>query len=315
MPDDSAFPRDEHLTAIAIAYSNPMNGFIADELLPRVTVGKREFSWFKYPESTFYDIPETRLSPRGKVGEVELRGEKETSSCEDFGIQVPLSNDDVANAPKGVDPREKATERATHIVLLDRERQASELLFDQATYPTGNKRDLSASSGAQQFQQTNAKPLDTLIDGLEACLVRPNVVGFGQLAWRFFSMHPQVVKAVHGNSGDAGRATKEAVAQLLEVDKVVVGRSFANSVKPGKAPVMTRLWGAAVCALFLDPTVDTSGGLTFGYTATFGSRVAGSKPIDMGLDGGVAVRSGERRKDLVVAPRAGFLWYNAAVAP
>lgn len=307
----SAFPRDEHLTSIAIAYQNPLTGFIADVLLPRVTVGKREFKYFTYPEAAFFDIPETRVGQRGLVGEVELQGSAATASCEDFGIDVPVTNDDINNAPKGVDPREKATERATGIVLMDREREAAALLFTAANYPAGNKQDLAASAGAEQFNTEGSKPVGTIIDGLEACLVRPNVVGFGQIAWRHFSTHPDVVKAVNRNAGDSGRATREQVADLLEVDQVVVGRSWANSVKPGKPPALARLWGPAVCGLYVDPNVDTQGGVTFGLTAQYGSRFAGSKEVDMGLDGGVKIRAGERRKALIVAPKVGFLWYNA----
>lgn len=305
----SPFPRDQHLTAIAIAYRNPDVELIADAVLPRVPVGKREFKWFAYDLASHYTVPNTRVGRFSRINRVEIQGEERASACEDYGIEVPLSNDDIENAAKGVDPRDRAVSRATDIILLDREVRASQLVFDADFYPTSNKDTLS---GTSKFSHADSKPLKAMHDYLDSCIVRPNVVLFGQAAWSAFSMHPTVVKAAHANSGDSGRASRERVAELLEVGEVIVGRSHLNISKPGLNPVFERVWGPHILAFYRDRTADTSGGLTFGVTAQFGSRVAGSKEVDMGLDGGIAVRSGERVKELVLAPHAAFFVENAA---
>jgi len=305
----SPFPRDQHLTAIAIAYRNPDVELIADSILPRVPVGNREFKWFEYDLASHYTIPNTRVGRLSKVNRVEIQGEERTAACEDFGIDIPLSNDDIRNAPKGVDPRDRAVSRATDIVLLDREVRTAQLVFNADLYPDSNKETLSGSS---QFTHADSNPLKTLHDSLDKCLVRPNVVVFGQAAWSAFSMHAKVVAAGHGNSGTSGKVSRERAAELLEVSEVLVGRSYLNIAKPGLTPVFERVWGPHVLAFYRDRTADVSGGLTFGLTAVWGDRVAGSKEEDIGLHGGVMVRSGESVKELVVAKHAAFFLEDAA---
>ncbi|EHF7717022.1 phage capsid protein, partial [Salmonella enterica] len=60
---------------------------------------------------------------------------------------------------------------------------------------------------------------------------------------------------------------------------------------------------------------DTQGGVTFGFTAQFGSRVSGSIPDpDMGMRGGQRVRVGESVRELIVAQDCGYFFQNAVSA-
>lgn len=305
---DKAFPRDTHLTSIAIAYKNPDVNLIADSALPRVNVGKKSFGYYTYPLDDGYTIPDTRVGEYSKVQTSKMQGTRVPAECEDFGHGIPLSADDISEAPQGVDPRERATERATNIVLLDREKRTADLLFNAASYAATNKTTLV---GADQLNTEAVNPIAVLRTGLGLALVRPNALVMGQAVWDVLSVHPKVVAACIGNSGSYGVATKERFAELLEVGEVLIGASLANSVKPGKVPVLTRLWGKHILGFYRDRSVDTSGGVTFGITAQFGQRIAGSQNIDIGLRGGVEVRAGETVKELIVAPRACYFWENA----
>ena len=63
--------------------------------------------------------------------------------------------------------------------------------------------------------------------------------------------------------------------------------------------------------MYLDPTAETSKGVTWGMTVPYGTAVAGT--IDeqgVGLRGGVRVRAGESLKELVVSKDAGMLLKN-----
>ena len=109
-----------------------------------------------------------------------------------------------------------------------------------------------------------------------------------------------------------GRASRAQVAELLEVKRVLVGESRVNIKKPGENPILNRVWGNVVCGQFVNRTADTSGGLTFGFTAQLGNKVAGTLQANMGLRGGKLVRAGEQVAEYIVANRAGFLIQNAA---
>ncbi|HXS18968.1 MAG TPA: hypothetical protein VN764_17335 [Polyangiaceae bacterium] len=310
------FPRDNHLTSIAIAYKNPEVNLIADQVLPRVKVSKREFSYYEYPEGQMYTVSDTRVGEHDRVNRSNVRGNKETSEVEDNGQIIPLTKNDIDQAPQGVDPKAQATERGTNIILLSHERNVCNLVTNPANYPATNTKNLAAG-GNKRLDASDADPFGELLAGLDACLVRPNYLTFGAYAWRKLSTAPKVVAASQGNSGESGIALRRVIAELLEVNEIFVGRGVVNIAKPGKAIELAQLWGNVVLAHFRDSTVGTSGGITFGFTAQMGDRVAGSRDVpagDMGLYGGVEVLSGESTKPLIVAPRAGFPWTNACTA-
>ena len=302
------FPRDKHLTAIAIGYKNPDTTLIADAVLPRVPVGQEAFTWIEYPVGEAFTLPNTLVGPRSQVNTVEFSGQERGAKTQDFGLQTIVTQSDIQNAPSNIDPKERATERMTNLVLLDREVRVAALVFDPAKYAAANKLVLA---GATQWSNSASDPLKAMLTALDSCLIRPNLLTLSQTVWSALSVHPRLVKAANGNDGDAGRISKEKLAELLEISEVVVGSAFVNSVKPGKVPVLLRAWGKHALFSFRDRTVDTAGGLTFGVTAQFGDRVAGSKEVDVGLRGGIAVRAGESVKELIVAPDAAFFFQDA----
>lgn len=301
------FPRDTHLTTIAVAYKNPDVALIADSVLPRVPVGKRDFKYYEYPLDQGFSVPNTFVGERGQMRQVELSGTPATSSVEDFGIEVPLTASDIKDAPKGIDPRGKATEVATNIILLDREVRVARKVFNAASYAAGNS--IVVDAGDKFSNKAGSNPLEYIQAKLDLCAMRPNVMIFGQAAWSAFRFHPLVIASATGTSG--GTVTRERIAELLEVSEVLVGTSLVNSVKPGKTPVLSRVWGGHAAAIYRDRSVNTSGGLTFGFTAEYETRVAGSQEVAMGVDGGTLVAVGEKVKELVIASRAGFFFENA----
>lgn len=304
-PDNQQFQADASLTAIAIAYRNPDVVMIADDVLPRVQVGGRSFKWTEYPEAEMFSVPNTKVGNRSAPNQVELQGEQKDFGVVDFGIDVPLDNNTIGEAERaGYNPRNRATELATNIVLLDREIRVAAAITDASAYHADQKLAATISS----FFDAAADPFDAVDEMLDACWMRPNQLTFGHASWRAFRKHPKVVQAVKGSTQAAGRLTRQEVAEAFEVNRILVGSGRVNVARPGLAPTMARTWGQTISGQFIDRTATPeTGGVTFGMTAVHGSRIAGTKQVDMGLHGGQMVRSGESLKELIVARRAGFL--------
>ncbi|MCT4654366.1 MAG: capsid protein [Cohaesibacter sp.] len=306
------FTESPTLTAVAIAYRNPDYSLIADDVLPRVDVPGINFKWQSYDEAEAFTLPDTHVGRRSAPNQIELEGAEKDGSVEDFGIDVPLDNATITEAKRNkYDPEKRATERSASIVLLGREVRVANLITDPTNYHSDH---VEALSGSDMFVDPNSDPITTIEDLMATCWQKPNQITFGFRAWRAFRRHPKVVKAVLGNSGDQGRATKDQIAELLEVKRILVGESRVNIHKPGENAELHRVWDNTVSGQFIDRTADTTGGLTFGYTAQLGKKIAGTLPANMGLRGGKLVRAGESVKEFIVARRAGFLIQNA-VAP
>jgi hypothetical protein len=304
-PVNQQFQTNPVQTAIAIAYRNPDYSLIADLVLPRVTVGGEDFQYMVYDEAEMFGLPDTRVGRRSAPNQVELEGEMKAASTEAYGIDIPLDNATIAKATAaGYDPRSRATERATNIVLLDREVRVAKLVTDPNQYHADQK--LAATAAA--FFDPAADVIGSVQAMIDGAWMRPNQLTFGQTAWSAYRKHPKIVKAVNRNDGDSGLATREDVARLFEVQRINVGEARVNIAKPGLAPTINRTWGNVITGQFVDRTVTAeTGGVTFGITAQYGTRIAGSMLANMGLMGGELQRSGEMVKELVVARRAGFL--------
>lgn len=311
------FPIQQQLTAIALAYSNAR--YIADEVLPRTPVGAREFKWQQFARDEMFTVPETQVGRKGQPNEVQFSGTEQASFVMDYGLDDVVPNDDVASAPPGYDPLGRAAEGLAELIALGREVRVANTITALATYPSNNRLTLSGTS--QWSDYTNSDPYTAIMSAFDGMLMRPNVIVMGQLAWSRLRVHPKITAALApsstGNtstSGAGGRpASTQALADLLEVDRILVGESWVNTAKPGQTATMTRVWGKHVAAMHLNPAASVRGNaITFGLTAEFGTRVSGSMPEPkVGLRGAERVRVGESVRELVVASDCGFLWRDA----
>lgn len=303
------FPTDPEQQRISLAYRNTR--LIANSVLPRRIVGKQAFKYNKFPEGQFITVPSSIVSRTGTPTELELGFEAIDSSTIDHGYDALVPNADVVNAPDNYDPIGAHTEYLTDILMLDREIRVANMVFDPANYAAANKTTLSGNS---QFSHASSTPISAIEDGCDACFQRPNKMVFGRAAFKAFSMHASIVAACNGNSGEKGKANKAQIAELFEMDEVLVGEGWVNVARPGQTPVKARVWGKSVLLLYANPVANLQLGVTFGLTAEFGTRVAGpmAEP-KAGLRGAVRNRVGESVREVLMCPDCAFL-FDAAVA-
>ncbi len=306
------------LVAVSVKYRNPAVSLIADQVLPRVPVNVKEFKYKIYDLAQGITVPNTFVGRRGQPGEVSFSSSETTALAEDYGLDDPVPQDDIdqaaasaANGGVSVDPLMDSTEYLTDLLLLDREIRTAGLIFNPNTYKAGYKVQLA---GTDQFDHADSDALGVLNDALDATLIyRPNVLVIGQSAWTKLRVNRSLLAALQPNvDAPKGILTREQVAELLEIDRVIVGSSFVNQAKKGQDVVPVRTWGKHVALLHVNPQANNNRGITFGFTAQYGTRIAGSQPDSkIGLRGGQRVRVGETVKEKVIAPELGYFIQDA----
>jgi hypothetical protein len=310
------FPIQSELTAITLAYQN--RRLIADEVLPRTPVPSREFKWLQMGRDQMFTVPETAVGRKGQPNEVEFGGTETAGFVRDFGLDDVVPNEDLESAPAGFDPLGTAVTGISELVALDREKRVADLIFNLNTYPSANRATLSGTS--QWSDYSNSDPYTAIQTALDGMLMRPNIGVIGRLAWSRLRVHPKITAALApsaiGNtstSNAAGQpATLQAVADLLELDQIIVGEAFINTAKPGQTASLSRCWGKHMAFLHQNPVATIRGNaVTFGFTAEWGNRVAGSMPEPKaGLRGAQRVRVGESVNELIVANDVGYYFQN-----
>ena len=302
------FPIDPELTAIAIAYQN--RRMIADLVLPRVAVGKQEFKYWLQDLSEGFTVPDTKVGRKSQPNEVEFTATEQTSATVDHALDDPIPMADIMNAPDNYNPVQRAVEGISNLIALGREVRVANLVFDAANYATANKATLSGTSQWSDF--TNSDPAVAILESFDTMVMRPTEGVLGRAVATKLATHPKIVKAYHGNAGDSGVVPMGFLADLLELDALHVGEAFINTAKKGQSTTMAQAWGKHASFYHKDSMADTARGTTFGYTAQFGDRIAGQEEdSDIGMRGGLRVRSGESVKELLTANDLGYMFVNA----
>lgn len=311
----TAFPLNPELTAVAIGYKNRDIDLIADQVLPRITTAKK-FAYTRYNQADGYTVPATRVGRKSEPTMVDFGGTLVNDECVDWGLDDLLPNDEVEawnQMPKpstAVGPLAKSTGLLTGLVMLDREIRVANTVFSSATYPSGNKVALSGTSQWSDF--SNSNPLDALLAAMDVPLFRPNTVVLGQAVWTKLRQHPKVIQAANISAQTGGAITRQQLADLLEVRDVLIGAGFSNTAKKGKAPVFSRVWGKHCALLYVGTDLANADQPCFGFTAQFGTRIAGVFDAPrQGLRGGQIIRVGESVKEVISASDTGYFFENA----
>ena len=303
------FPIDPYLTGIVIAYRNLQQEMIADLVLPRAPVGKQVFKWMEYNKEEGYSVPDTLVGRKGIPNEMEFGGTEREASTDDHFLDAIVPNNDINNAAPGFDPLAFNAEHLMHCIELRREKRVADLVFNTASYDAGLQETLS---GGDQWSDIDADALGMLLEALDKPLMRPNQLVLGQSVFTALRRNKSIVSGVLGNSGTTGAVSREQIANLLEIDEVVVGQGRLNLAQYGQPIDLQRVWGDHAALIYRDKGVNTQGVMSFGMTAQWQNREAGqiAEPT-IGARGSVRVRSGESVKELIIAKSTGYFFQNA----
>lgn len=315
------FSQNARYTQIAMAVKP--EGMIADIVCPRIPVDSDKFVYTKLDHEDLFQIPDTAVGRKSEPNQVEFGATDVTDSVNDYGLDDFVPNRDInAAAASGgnFDPLANAVEGTAILVDLAREKRVADLYFDLASYDASLRTTLSGTS--QWSDHTNSTPVSAILDMFDSMLVRPNIGVFGRPTWKQLRSHPETVAMalnkgmqISGGSTAKGILTIQQVAELLELDNILVGESFFNAANKGQAVNYQRLWGKHASFLRIDRNVRSVQGIampTYAFTAQWRTRFSGTIPdAKKGLEGGQIVRVGEYLKELISFSQAGCHFHDA----
>lgn len=307
------FAVNPYLTGIAREYKNPDLSLVADEVLPRIPVGSRKFEYTVFPTRDAFTVPDTSVGRTGAPNQVEFSGTRESSFVEDRGLDDPIPYDDIKEAQAnggGYDPQAHAAAYTAGIIQLDREVRVANLVFNPDSYASGHKTTLS---GSTQWSHADSDPASAILEALDGAIFPYNTLVLGARTWMKLRQNAKLVAKILGTASTTGLLTRQQVQDALEIPRIIVGASRVNTARKGQDAVLARTWGNHAALLYIDSSADTNRGITFGFTAEWGQRVSGTilEDPNIGLRGGIKVRTGESVRELVVASDCGYFFQNA----
>lgn len=310
-----SFPINPALTAIAMAYRNPDQVLIADQVLPRIPVSQL-FKWTRYDIAQGYTVPDTRVGPKSEPNKVDFKGTELQDMVADYGLDdlISSSEADAFNAmPKPatggpLSPQELSTMMIMGLVKLDREVRVAGLVFDANQYAAANKVTLA---GVSQWNDPASDPVVAIGDALDVPVIRPNKMVLGRAAWTRLRRHQKIVQACNATNQGAGIVSRQQVADLFEIQEIMVGEAFVNTARRGQAAAMSRTWGKHCLLMYSNTQAAIERQPVFGFTGQFGTQVAGTIAAPTkGLRGGEIVRAGESVREVIAAADVAYFFQN-----
>ena len=295
---------DPMLTNVAIAYGN--EALIADQVFPELGVKKQSGKHFTYDRGRFRLTNTIRATGSG-ANEVTLSVSSGTTYfAEDHALKQFVADEDVDNAITPTSPFVDATENVTDMLRIDKE-NTLQTIVRSTVIMTAN----TTLSGTDQWSDyTNSDPFDDLETGKQAIHsaigVDPNTLILGKEVWDKLKHHPSFLERV--KYSQKGVITTQLLAELVGVDRVLIGAAYYVSSDEGQTETTAYLWGKDAILAFINPRVAPKMitlGLTYTWKKMQTKRLRGTDEEDRN---GTYVRVGNMYYDQqVVSAVAGYL--------
>ena len=239
---------DQHLSNVAIDYEP--TGMIADVLAPIVDVPKQSDTYTIWDHADAFRIEDDKRAPGTEANKIERSVSSEAYFADNYALKMPLTLEDREN----MDPvfigkmREGRTKFIKSKLMLAWEQRAAQLCTSGSnvgSYATITSDWIESRTG---YSTPLANCWTAIYNVADSTGYKPNRCVMGEVAWRYFRRHADVISIIHGNTGNkdakgARYASEENFKAIFELDAFHVGRAYYNSAGEGQSASLSMLWG------------------------------------------------------------------------
>jgi hypothetical protein len=247
---------------------------LADLVFPTVEVQNQSDVFFKFNTSDMARIEMGLRAPGTEAKEAGYRVDSSTSYfCKSYALKKTIPVEVRRNSDQPLDPDRNAVQFLMQQAKLKREK-----LFAAAAWTTSIWTTDVTGSSAGLWSDNSSDPAEQIETYKTTILGRigrlPNTLAMNHAVWAKLKNHPLIVDRFKHTSAQS--ITKEMVAALFEIDRLVVGSLYETSSKEGNATqTLAAILGnhALLCYVPTSPGLETpAAGYTFAWN---GSEAAG----------------------------------------
>ncbi len=311
MPEVSQVHIDVALTNVSIAYRNA--DYIADLIASEVPVRKQSDKYYIFdPERDRFRQSNDRRAPGAEANEVDFALSTDNYFCDDHALETVIPDEERANADPPIQADIDRTELLIDKIGLNKE-------IGLATrIRTGTDIPGTTLSGIDQWSDYDNSDPVAVVEAQKATIQTavqaiPNVLVLSYPVFQKVRLHPKVIeKMQYVRLGVVG---PDVLAQLFDVERVIVPRAFKNVAAPGQSADLQYVWGKDAFLCYVPPRPALKQ-VAFAYTFLW-SIAPGS------IRGHIVEswREDRRKADMirvqkyydqkVIAPGAVYLWKDA----
>lgn len=225
---------DRPLTDVSTAYVQDEARFVAPQVFPTIPVNHKSDLYYTYSKEDWLRRQSAKRAPA-----TESKGTSREIGTDNYVADVWALHEDVdgqteANQDPAIDMEADATAFVTHNLLMERENEWVQNFFIPGAW--GNEGtpstlwDVASSTPIVDIKQQKGNILRRT--GFE-----PNVLVLGWDVWNALTEHPDIIDRIKGGAttGQPAIATRNLMAQLFEVDRIVVASAVETKTAAGAA--------------------------------------------------------------------------------
>jgi hypothetical protein len=288
-------PGDVHvntpLTQISVAYLQNQTEYVATAVCPNIPVSKQSDRYYVYNKADFFRDQMEKRAPGAPANGTGFRVDNTpTYFAEVWAQSKPVPDQLRANADAVLSLDRDATEFLTQQALIRRERIFASVAMGTGKWATDMGGVAApAAVDATHFLQWNdpaSIPVEDIRKGKitikQNTGYRANTLVIGEEVWNKLIDHPDLIDRVkYGQTGGGpARMTREALAAILEIDRVLVMGAVYNTADEGQAAAMSFIGGktALLCHVAPNPGLMIPSALyTFSWTGYLGAGAQGNR--------------------------------------
>jgi len=229
-------------------------GYISQRLMPVLEVASAAGNFGKIPIEQLLQSPDTSRAPGSGYSRGKFTFLPDTFATKEQGWEEPIDDNEAEMYANYFDAEHVSTMRAFHFVLQAQEQRVADLLFNATTY-TG------AALTTAVTNEWDDLPNATPIVDVEAAVRKvysgtglwPNALVINRRVFRNLRQCDEIIERIAGLG--AGAPTKASditaaqLAQVFDLEQVLVAGGSKNSANEGQAATPTQIWSDEYAAV------------------------------------------------------------------
>jgi hypothetical protein len=270
----STVPIDPVLSNLSVATWQDAKGFIADKVFPTVPVEVQSGQYYVLDDANLNrDTAERRADASESAGDSFVLSDDAYNATvfalhKDVGDQLQSNYKNVPGTPF----------QSASKFLVNKMRLRQEVQFAADFMAAGvwglDEEGVSVSPSTDEFLQWNVSGSDPIADverwkeQVSAAGFDANVMAIGKPLWTALKNHPDIIDRYKYTSGGA-KVSLEAIADLFDLERIVVGRAIRNTAKRGQPATNVSVIGNSALLVYTPdaPGIEVpAAGYTFAWT-------------------------------------------------
>lgn len=235
MPSPAELHVDQALTDFSVAVSfQDQSQFACRQVFPVAPSPQQSNKYHVYTSADLLRSDAEAYSGKGPTAERDFRLSSTSFFIEVFGLHYDVGRHERANADAAVDPEEDAAQVLMQDLMIQEEIQ-----FDNDVMASGNW-DNSETGGTNftRWDDAASTPIEDIAGGSVTVLAdtgrEPNKLVLGYQTWKSGLMnHPDLLDRI--KHSQTGIMTTSLLANVLDLDQVIVSKAARNSAQEGLA--------------------------------------------------------------------------------